>query len=78
MPDLSPLLTGSLIYHLSVKDGLSFNHGLASSQMPAGAMVSCKRELECALSECLLAVREVLTTKTALLIIVVNKFPPRL
>lgn len=46
MPGFSPLLTESLIYHLSVKDGLSFNHGLAPTQMPAGASISCKREVE--------------------------------
>lgn len=50
MPSFSPLLTESLIYHLSVKDGLSFNHGLASSLMPAAASISCKSEAECALS----------------------------
>lgn len=56
MPGFSPLLTESLIYHLSVKDGLSFNHGLASAQMPAGASISCKREVEDTLSRHALAV----------------------
>lgn len=46
MPGLPSLLTESLIYHLSVKDGLSFSHGLASSQMPAGASISCRREVD--------------------------------
>lgn len=50
MPGFSPLLTESLIYHLSVKDGLSFNHGLASTQMPARASISCRREVEYTLS----------------------------
>lgn len=56
MPGFSPLLTESLICHLSVKDGLSFNHGLASTQMPAGASVSCKREVEFTLNRHVLAV----------------------
>lgn len=56
MPGFSPLLTESLIYHLSVKDVLSFNHGLASTQMPTGASISCKREVECTLSRRALAV----------------------
>lgn len=50
MPGFPPLLTESLIYHLSVKDGLSFNHGLASTLMPAVASISCKSEVEHTLS----------------------------
>lgn len=46
----SSSLTESLIYHLSVRDGLSFNRGLASCQMPSGASISGTREVECTLS----------------------------
>lgn len=42
----SPLhvLTESLIYHLSVKGGLSFSHGMPSTQMPLRALISCRGE----------------------------------